>query len=151
MGPVNDTYRRSIDYMRISVTDRCNLRCIYCIPSNGVRQIAFRDILSYEEITRIVKGAARIGVKNIRLTGGEPLLRRNLPFLVESLSRIEGIEDVSLTTNGQLLHKQARSLADAGLRRVNVSLDSLRPDRYRNITRAHQKKPAWPMTPISSL
>ncbi len=135
MEPIQDKYKRIIDYMRISIIDRCNLRCIYCMPSEGVKPIAHKSILSYEEIIRIVRIAARLGVKKIRLTGGEPLVRKNLTYLVSSINSIEGIEDISLTTNGLLLKKKARPLAAAGLKRVNVSLDSLHPDKYREITR----------------
>ncbi len=124
-----------IDYLRISVTDRCNLRCIYCMPADGVRPVEHKSLLSYEEIARVVTVAARLGVRKVRITGGEPLVRKNLPFLIESLSSLKGIEDISLTTNGLLLKQLARSLASAGLNRVNVSLDSLKPERYRQITR----------------
>src|SRR5208283_2611019 len=135
MRPIQDKYNRIIDYMRISVTDRCNLRCIYCMPSEGIRPVAHKDILRYEEIIRIVSAAAKLGVKKIRITGGEPLTRKNLSFLIASLNEIEGIEDISLTTNGVLLRQQVRELAASGLKRVNVSLDSLNPDKYREITR----------------
>ncbi len=105
------------------------------MPSEGIKPIEHKDILGYEEIIRIVRIAAGLGVRKIRLTGGEPLIRKDLPYLVSSINSIGGIEDISLTTNGLLLKKYARSLASAGLRRVNVSLDSLRPERYREITR----------------
>ncbi|MBI5212281.1 MAG: GTP 3',8-cyclase MoaA [Nitrospirae bacterium] len=132
---MKDKYERAIDYLRISIIDRCNLRCIYCMPSDGIKPIEHKNILSYEEIIRIVRIAAGLGVRKIRLTGGEPLIRKNLPYLISSINNIQGIEDVSLTTNGLLLQKYARELAAAGLRRVNVSLDSLLPERYREITR----------------
>ncbi len=132
---LRDKYDRLIDYMRISVTDRCNLRCIYCMPSDGVRPIEHKDILTYEEIVRVVRVAAGLGVRKIRITGGEPLSRRRITFLISSIRAVEGIEDISLTTNGILLERYAEELAQAGLNRVNVSLDSLRPDRYREITR----------------
>lgn len=135
MNLIKDKYDRTIDYMRISIIDRCNLRCIYCMPSEGIKPIEHKDILRYEEIIRLVRIAAGLGVRKIRLTGGEPLIRKDLSYLVSSINSIEGIEDISLTTNGLLLKKYARTLASAGLRRVNVSLDSLRPDRYREITR----------------
>ncbi len=121
--------------MRISITDRCNLRCIYCMPEKGVKPFNHREIMTYEEITKIVSIAASLGVKKIRLTGGEPLIRKNVLFLISSLRAIKGIEDISLTTNGILLEKYAKGMADSGLDRVNVSLDTLRPDRYREITR----------------
>ncbi len=130
-----DKYHRLIDYMRISITDRCNLRCIYCMPISGVMPIEHKEILTYEEIVRVAKVAATLGVRKIRITGGEPLARKNITYLIASLKGISGIEDVSLTTNGVLLEKYAMELADAGLSRVNVSLDSLRPGRYADITR----------------
>ncbi len=132
---LRDNFHRTIDYMRISITDRCNLRCIYCMPAEGVKPIEHKEILSYEEITRVVRIAASMGVRKIRITGGEPLARKNVTFLISSIRRISGIEDLSLTTNGVLLANYAKELADAGLDRVNISLDSLRPERYREITR----------------
>jgi cyclic pyranopterin phosphate synthase len=135
MGPAKDKYGRVIDYLRISVTDRCNLRCIYCMPPEGIQLIEDTSLLSYEEISRVVGVAARLGVRKVRITGGEPLVRKDLPFLIESISSIEGIEDISLTTNGMLLRRMAGPLASAGLNRVNVSLDSLQAERYRQITR----------------
>lgn len=135
MSFIKDKYDRIIDYMRISITDRCNLRCIYCMPSEGVKPIEHKDILSYEEIIRIIRIATGLGVRKIRLTGGEPLIRKNLTYLIESINNINGIMDISLTTNGILLKKYARSIAKAGLKRINVSLDSFRPGRYREITR----------------
>lgn len=132
---MKDKHHRIIDYMRISVTDRCNLRCVYCMPSDGVKPVRHTDILSYEEIIRIVRIAADLGVRRIRITGGEPLTRRNLPYLISSLHTIEGIEEISLTTNGQLLEKHIEDLANAGLNRVNISLDSLNPQKYYSITR----------------
>jgi cyclic pyranopterin phosphate synthase len=135
MNVLRDNFSRVIDYLRLSVTDRCNLRCLYCMPPEGIPALGHRDILSYEEIIRIVTIAAGLGVRKVRLTGGEPLCRKNLPFLVSSLKKIRGIEDLSLTTNGTLLEQHAQELSDAGLDRVNVSIDSLHPERYRKITR----------------
>jgi len=135
MASIQDPYGRPIDYLRISVTDRCNLRCIYCLPSKGVQPFASKNILTYEEIVRVVRPAAGLGVRKIRITGGEPLMRKDLHRLIESLSRVEGIEDISLTTNGTLLKRWAPSLTDAGLKRVNVSLDSLDPVKYGKIRR----------------
>jgi GTP 3',8-cyclase len=135
MHEIRDNCSRVIDYLRISVIDRCNLRCVYCMPSSGIVPLEHTSILSYEEIIRIVRIAVKLGVKKIRLTGGEPLVRKNLFHLVSSIAAISGIEDISLTTNGQLLSDMADALAAAGLNRVNVSLDSLRTDRYREITR----------------
>ncbi len=135
MNLIRDKYKRLIDYMRISVTDRCNLRCIYCMPSDGIKPVKHTSILSYEEIIRIVRIAADLGVRRIRITGGEPLTRRNLTYLISSINKIEGIEEISLTTNGQILEEHIKDLALAGLKRVNISLDSLDPERYRSITR----------------
>jgi cyclic pyranopterin phosphate synthase len=132
---LRDSFHRVIDYMRISITDRCNLRCIYCMPAGGIRPVEHKEILTYEEIIRVVRVAAALGVRKIRITGGEPLARKNVSYLLSSLRKIAGIEDMSLTTNGVLLEKYARELADAGLSRVNISLDSLRPERYREMTR----------------
>jgi cyclic pyranopterin phosphate synthase len=130
-----DSFGRTINYLRISVTDRCNLRCIYCMPPEGVPQMPHSEILSYEEIRAVVQAAAELGIYKIRLTGGEPLVRVELPKLVRMLSQIEGIEELSLTTNGTVLKKYALELKQAGLSRVNVSLDTLNPDKFRYITR----------------
>lgn len=135
MTVLKDSYSREIDYLRVSVTDRCNMRCIYCAPARGVVPSKHRDILRYEEIIRIVRIAAGLGVRKVRLTGGEPLARRNITFLISSLKEIGGIEDLSMTTNGALLERYAGRLADAGLNRINVSIDSLVPERYTSITR----------------
>lgn len=132
---LRDGFHRIIDYLRISITDRCNLRCVYCMPPGGVSPVGHKDILTYEEIIRVVSVAAGLGVRKVRITGGEPLARKNVTYLIASLKKIEGIEDLSLTTNGVLLEKYAKEIADAGLDRVNVSMDSLRPERYREITR----------------
>jgi len=138
-GPV-DRFGRSIDYLRISVTDRCNLRCIYCMPPEGVPHISHNEILSYEEIRAVVQAAAQLGIHRIRLTGGEPLVRADFPELVKMLSGIEGIVELSLTTNGALLKNYARALKQAGLSRVNVSLDTLRANRFQHITRLGELK-----------
>jgi len=135
MTGILDSFGRSINYLRISVTDRCNLRCIYCMPPEGVPQISHNEILSYEEIRTIVQAAAELGIYKIRLTGGEPLVRAELPNLVRMLSQIEGIEELSLTTNGTFLKKYALELKQAGLSRVNMSLDTLKADKFRYITR----------------
>jgi cyclic pyranopterin phosphate synthase len=139
IGPL-DPFGRSINYLRISVTDRCNLRCIYCMPPEGVPQMSHSEILSYEEIRTVVQAAAELGINKIRLTGGEPLVRAELPELVRMLSQIEGIQELSLTTNGTLLKNNALALRQAGLSRINVSLDTLRPDRLRYITRLGRLK-----------
>lgn len=132
---MHDPYGRKIDYLRISVTDRCNLRCFYCMPSEGVQPLKHKDTLTYEEIIRIVRIAAPVGIRKVRITGGEPLARKNISFLIKSIKSISGIENLSLTTNGVLLETYADELAAAGLDRVNVSLDSFNPDRYSEITR----------------
>ena len=135
MTGILDYFGRRISYLRISVTDRCNLRCLYCMPPEGVLQIPHSEILSYEEIRIVVRAAAELGINRIRLTGGEPLVRAELPELIRILSQIKGIAELSLTTNGTVLKKYALELKQAGLSRVNVSLDTLRPDRFRYITR----------------
>jgi cyclic pyranopterin phosphate synthase len=135
MTGLSDSFQRPIDYLRISVTDRCNLRCIYCMPAEGIRLMSHSDILSYEEITMVAEAAADLGLNKIRITGGEPLVRAGLSNLVRRLSQIDAIDDVSLTTNGILLARHAAELKTAGLRRVNVSLDTLKPDRFEHITR----------------
>lgn len=130
-----DSFRRKINYLRISVTDRCNLRCVYCMPEKGIKTCHPALILSYEEIVRFARIAVGRGIRKIRITGGEPLVRRGLPELVRKLSATGGLEDLGLTTNGVLLKEYAHELCQAGLKRINVSLDSLRPDRYYEITR----------------
>ena len=129
-----DTFGRTHNNLRISVTDRCNLRCTYCMPE----EVTFMDrqsLLSFEEIERFVRIAAPLGIDKIRLTGGEPLLRRDLSRLVAMLAAVPGIHDIGMTTNGMLLSDQAQALFDAGLRRINISLDALSPERFRQLTR----------------
>ena len=133
--PLRDTFNRPITYLRISVTDRCNLRCIYCMPEAGLAWIPKPEILTYEEIARIVRAGADVGLRSVRLTGGEPLIRRDLERLVAMLADIPGIEDISLSTNGLLLAERAALLRSAGLGRVNISLDTLREDRFEAIAR----------------
>jgi GTP 3',8-cyclase len=135
MKPLVDGHGRSIGDVRISVTDRCNFRCQYCMPAEGLPWLNRSELLTYEEITRLVALLASMGVHDVRLTGGEPLVRKELWRLVESLSAIEDVHDLSLTTNGYLLERQVEDLVRAGLRRVNVSLDSLAPDRFFQLTR----------------
>jgi len=130
-----DSLGRQITYLRISVTDRCNSRCVYCMPLAGVPWKSHDEILRYEEIAEIVRVMAAEGVRAVRLTGGEPLVRPNLPELVGMLAAIPGIEDISLTTNGLLLEQQAEDLARAGLKRINVSLDTMKPELFQRITR----------------
>ena len=138
-----DPYRRKINYLRISVTDRCNLRCRYCMPEEGISLISHKDILTYEEILRIVRVFAKEGISKIRLTGGEPLVRKGIIDFISSLSQIEEIKDLSLTTNGILLKELAQDLKQAGLIRVNISLDSLRKERFYQITRKDDFERVW--------
>jgi cyclic pyranopterin phosphate synthase len=135
MQPLVDAYERRIDYLRISVTDRCNLRCVYCMPPEGIDLAEPEHILRYEEILRLAGIAARGGVTKVRVTGGEPLVRKGIVGFIKGLASIPGIEDVSLTTNGVLLKEYARKLREAGLKRVNVSLDSLKRERFEKMTR----------------
>ena len=130
-----DHYKRNIHYLRISVTDRCNLRCRYCMPEEGVELIDHKEILSFEEITDIVKAAAGLGVNKVRITGGEPLVRKGIVELVKMISAVPGIDDLSMTSNGILLTEFAHSLKEAGLQRVNVSLDAVDSERYAFLTR----------------
>ena len=130
-----DRFGRTINNLRISVTDRCNMRCVYCMPAEGMVFFDRAEILSYEEIVRFVRIGARLGITDLRITGGEPLVRKNLHLLIGELSQIPGIQDIGLTTNGILLEDQAQTLYDAGLRRINVSLDSLDPEQFSKITR----------------
>jgi len=130
-----DSFNRPITYLRISVTDKCNLRCVYCMPESGLPWLRREEILSYEEIVELVRAAASVGVKTIRLTGGEPLVRRDVHRLVRSIAEVPGIEDIALSTNAVLLEEQLDELVSAGLRRINVSLDTLRPDRFEVIAR----------------
>lgn len=130
-----DRFGRTIEYLRISVTDRCNLRCCYCMPPKGVQLLRHEDILSFEEIVDVARCAVDLGVTKIRLTGGEPLVRRGIETLVARLAEINGLADLAMTTNGLLLSKYAPALAAAGLRRVNVSLDAIGADNYAAITR----------------
>jgi cyclic pyranopterin phosphate synthase len=130
-----DAYSRPINYLRISVTDRCNLRCVYCMPPEGVPWRPHEQILRYEEIETIVRAAAELGISKVRLTGGEPLVRLGIVDLVHMLARVPGVDDLTMTTNGVLLSRYAEALAGAGLRRVNVSLDTLRAQPFQRITR----------------
>jgi cyclic pyranopterin phosphate synthase len=135
MDPLVDAWGREIKSVRISVTDKCNFRCTYCMPAEGLEWLGRDEILSFEEIARLVGVLARLGVDEVRLTGGEPLIRRDLPTLVGMLSATAGVHDLSLTTNGVLLDRLAGPLVDAGLQRLNVSLDSLNHVRFAEITR----------------
>ena len=136
MTGLADSFNRPVNYLRVSVTDRCNLRCLYCMPADGISLLSHNEILTYEEIYTIAKAAAALGINKLRLTGGEPLVRKNLSRLISTLAEIEGIDDISLTTNGVLLENIAEELKEAGLKRINISLDSLRSDRYQKITQS---------------
>ncbi len=138
MEALIDSYGRRIKNMRISVTDKCNFRCTYCMPAEGLPWLAKSEILSYEEIERVARVAVEMGIEQIRLTGGEPLVRRDLPELVRQLRLLPGLKSLSLTTNGVLLQQQARALAEAGLTRINVSLDSLLHEKFAQLTRRNQ-------------
>jgi cyclic pyranopterin phosphate synthase len=132
---MRDAFGRTLNYLRISVTDRCNLRCRYCMPPEGVPLLPHEQILSLEEILDVARTATHLGFERLRLTGGEPMLRRNLFWLVERLAALPNVRDLSMTTNGLRLPAMARPLKEAGLQRVNVSLDAVDPERYRDLTR----------------
>jgi GTP 3',8-cyclase len=134
-SPLRDGHGRLIEDLRVSVTDRCNFRCQYCMPAEGLPWLERGELLSFEEIDRLVRLLVRLGVRSVRLTGGEPLVRREFPKLIGMLSSIEGLDDLSLTTNGYLLAQMADELVEAGLERINVSLDSLSRDRFFQMTR----------------
>lgn len=134
-GPMQDGFGRRIEYLRISVTDKCNLRCVYCMPEEGLPWLRREEVLRYEEIAEVVRAMAGMGLRRVRLTGGEPLVRRDLPRLVRLIRAVPEIEDVALSTNAVLLADMAAELRDAGVDRVNVSLDSLRPGRIDAISR----------------
>ncbi len=138
-----DSFGRPVTYLRISLTDRCNLRCVYCMPKEGLQWQPRADQLSVEEIVRVAATAAQGGVKRVRLTGGEPLVHPQVVEIVRRIASIQNIEEVSLTTNAMLLEKLAQPLADAGLKRVNISLDSLDADKFRRITRGGKLHRVW--------
>ncbi|MDO8602931.1 MAG: GTP 3',8-cyclase MoaA [Candidatus Omnitrophota bacterium] len=135
MDELIDSFGRKIDYLRISITDRCNMRCIYCMPPEGILHSPYGRILSFEEICRIVNVAAGLGISKMRITGGEPLIRKDLNLFIGNLKRIRGLNEIALTTNGAYLKEHAFSLKEAGLDRVNISLDSLVPEKFLEITR----------------
>lgn len=130
-----DRFNRNITYLRISVTDRCNLRCTYCMPADGIQLLQKENILTLEEIAEVVKTGAELGIKKVRLTGGEPLVRKGIAELVALIHQIDGIEEITMTTNGILLSKYASQLKEAGLNRINISLDSVSPEKFMQITR----------------
>lgn len=134
MSGLSDSFDRPINYLRISVTDRCNLRCTYCMPPEGIPLMPHNEVLTYEEIHTVVQAAAELGIVKVRLSGGEPLVRLGLSYLVQLISQVKGIDDISLTTNGVLLAPFAAELKEAGLHRVNISLDSLDRRRFQSIT-----------------
>jgi cyclic pyranopterin phosphate synthase len=134
-SPLVDSFARVHDNLRISVTDRCNIRCFYCMPEKGVEFMERGEILSFEEIERFVRVAVRLGITKVRVTGGEPLVRKDLPVLIRKLAAVPGIQDLALTTNAVLLSEMAEPLYEAGLRRINIHLDTLDRERFRRITR----------------
>lgn len=138
-----DPYRRKINYLRISVTDRCNLRCRYCMPEQGLPLTPHEEVLTYEEILRIVRVFTKEGISKIRLTGGEPLVRKGIVDFLSRLSEIEEIRDLSLTTNGLLLKDYAVDLKRAGLKRINISLDTLNREKFSMITRRNGYENVW--------
>ncbi len=139
---IYDSYGRPIYYLRISVTDRCNLRCRYCMPDR-FKKLPHSEILRYEEIIHFIKIASSMGFYKIRLTGGEPLIRSSITVLIQQISKIPGIKDLSITTNGTLLAEMAKDLFDAGLHRINISLDTLKPEKYRYITHVDAFSYVW--------
>lgn len=140
---VTDPFGRRIEYLRVSLTDRCNLRCVYCMPEEGVPYEDLDNVLSFDEIERIVRALATAGLRKVRLTGGEPLVRKNVPELVARLNGVPGIREVTITTNGILLPREADALRAAGLRRVNISMDTLRPERFVEIARRPEYARSW--------
>ena len=132
---MKDAFGREIDYLRLSVTERCNLRCRYCMPEEGICKKRHEEMLTQEEMVRAVEAAAALGIRKVRITGGEPLVKKNLLAICEKVSRVEGIQEVCLTTNGTLLPRLAVPLREAGVQRLNISLDTLDPQKYAYITR----------------
>ncbi len=138
-----DPYNRTLNYLRVSITDRCNLQCIYCAPRHGIPKMDHKDILRYEEILRLIKIAVNLGVSKIRLTGGEPLVRKGIYEFIPRLTSLPGLEEVSLTTNATFLKKNIDKIRAAGIKRINVSLDTLKPERYKDITRFEGFQEVW--------
>ncbi|HAO23249.1 MAG TPA: GTP 3',8-cyclase MoaA [Desulfobacteraceae bacterium] len=144
MSELIDPHCRKLNYLRISITDRCNLRCLYCAPPNlKIPKLSHRDILSYEEILRLVRIGVSLGISKVRITGGEPLIRKGVGNFLSELGRIREISDLSLTTNGVLLREHLESIRMAGIRRLNISLDTLSPEKFRYITGRDDFRPAW--------
>ncbi len=142
-APPTDSFKRKIDYLRLSITDRCNLRCSYCMPESGVPKLDHAEILRYEEIVRLAGIVTAMGISKVRITGGEPLVRQDVLSLCASISGLSGLESLGLTTNGVLLADFAQGLRDAGIKRINVSLDTLRPERFAAITRKDLFHRVW--------
>lgn len=140
---LTDTHKRRLNYLRISVTDRCNLRCVYCMPREGVPKLPHEDILSYEEVLRLARIAVGLGIDKIRITGGEPLVRKGILDFLARIACMSGVRDLALTTNGVLLEENLDRLREAGLRRLNISLDSLRPGRYEKIAGRDSFAQVW--------
>ena len=132
---MRDIYKRKIDYIRISITDRCNLRCVYCMPESGIKLISHDDILSYEEIIRLCRLFSKIGISKVKITGGEPLVRKDVHKLIKNIKEIDGIDNITLTTNGILIEEQIDELIKAGLDAVNISIDTLEEGTYKELTR----------------
>jgi cyclic pyranopterin phosphate synthase len=143
MTLLTDRYQRSIDYLRVSITDHCNLHCIYCTPLGGAVKLDHQDILSYEEFLRLIQVAVDMGITKVRLTGGEPLVRKGVTDLCSRLAGLPGLQSLSLTTNGILLEELAEDLYSAGIRRVNISLDTLKPQKFLHITRRDEFERVW--------
>lgn len=141
--PPQDPYRRCIDYLRLSITDRCNLRCIYCMPREGVPKLTHQEILRYEEILHLGRIVTAMGINKIRITGGEPLVRKDLLYLCEGLAALPGLKSLSVTTNGVLLSHFAKGLFEAGIKRINVSLDTVQVDKYAAITHGDCFHQVW--------
>ena len=141
--PLVDRYHRSINYLRLSITDRCNFRCVYCMPEQGVTKCSHSDILSFEQLLLVARAAIGLGIGKIRITGGEPLVRKGVLPFVRRLRRLSGLEQLVLTTNGFNLKEMAKPLRDAGVERLNISLDSLKPERFARISRIGALPPVW--------
>lgn len=132
---MKDKWLRDIEYLRVSVTDRCNLRCFYCMPDEGVSKLSHDEILSFEECYKVIKAAVELGIKKVRITGGEPLVRLGIVDFISKIAKLPGLEDIAMTTNGMLLEKYAEDLKKAGLKRLNISLDTLKEEKFYQITR----------------
>ncbi len=138
-----DSYQRHIDYLRLSVTDRCNLRCIYCMPQEGMPKLSHADVLRYEEVVRLAGIAIAMGIRKVRITGGEPLVRRDVVHLCSRIAQLPGLESLTLTTNARLLAEHAERLYQSGVQRINISLDTLNPEKYARITRCDCFHEVW--------